>query len=479
MQTKRLFSITRLHLQHFVNWRKKTKTMQDGVFWDKAKETRSRAERETEILAMLQHQLRYVYETLGFYRRHYDERGFHPDQVTSLADFTRHVPVITKQMLREEQAKHPPFGEYLGAKPHDIVRVHGSSGTSGKPTLYAFSKADWNYIAEVMAQGLYTSGVRPGDIVQLATVFSLFMGGWGALSGVERIGATAFPLGAGETERQLELMYRIGSTVLISTPTYALHMLEAARSFGYDTVASPLRLGIFIGEPGSSIPSTRAALEKGWGIQVRDMATTSEMTPWATNAECQVGGGMHVIQDEVWTEIVAKDNSQQMASDGESGAILYTHLKRKSQPMIRFHSGDESHLSYEPCACGRTYPRLPAGVYGRLDDMLLIRGANVYPSQIQRSLLEVSGTGVEFKIVLEKKGPLDCATVRVEHDPNVQSNDFETFKADLKDRIRRKLKSDTNVHFDVEILAPNTLERELSKAKRVDDRRPKFRPAAT
>jgi phenylacetate-CoA ligase len=453
--------------------------MPDGTYWDSAKETRPRAEREAEILAMLRHQLRYVYDTLGFYRRHYDAHSFHPDRVVSLEDFTRYVPVITKQMLREDQVAHRPFGEYLGAKMGDLVRVHGSSGTSGKPTLYAFSKTDWDYIADVMAQGLYTCGVRPGDIVQLATVFSLFMGGWGALCGVERIGATAFPIGAGESERQLELMYRIGSTVLISTPTYALHLLETARTLGYDTAASPLRLGIFIGEPGSSIPGTRHTLERGWGIMVRDMATMSEMTPWATNAECQDGGGVHVIQDEVWTEIVAKDNLQMRVSDGDSGAIIYTHLKRRSQPMIRFYSGDESHMTYDACSCGRTYPRLPAGVYGRLDDMLLIRGANVYPSQIQRSLLEVSGAGVEFKIILEKKGSLDHATVRVEHDPNVQRADFDVFSMDLKDRIRRKLKNDTNVHFDVEILAPNTLERALSKANRVEDRRPKFRPAVT
>jgi phenylacetate-CoA ligase len=304
------------------------------------------------------------------------------------------------------------------------------------------------------------------------------MGGWGALLGVERLGATAFALGAGETERQLELMHRVGSTVLITTPTYALHMLETARAMGYETAASPLRLGIFIGEPGSSIPGTRQALEHGWGIHVRDMATTSEMTPWATNAECEAGHGVHVIQDEVWTEVVSKDDSNRHMPDGESGALVYTHLKRGSQPMIRFYAGDESHMTYEPCACGRPYPRLPAGVYGRLDDMLLIRGANVYPSQVQRSLLEVPGTGVEFKIVLERDGPLDHATVLVERDPSLAPEDVEKFSADLKDRIRRKLKNDTAVNFEVDILPPNTLERALSKAKRVDDRRPKYRPDA-
>lgn len=451
--------------------------MPDGNYWDRAKETRSRAEREAEILELLQRQLQYAYSNLGFYRRHYDKHGFRPEKVQTLGDFAKHVPVITKQMLREEQAEHGPFGEYLGAAVEDLVRIHGSSGTSGKPTLYAFSRKDWAYIADIMAQGLYTCGVRPSDTVQLSTVFSLFMGGWGALSGVERLGATALPLGAGETERQLELMHRVGSTVLICTPTYALHMLEASRGLGYDPAASPLRLGIFIGEPGSSIPATRRMLEQGWGISVRDMATTSEMTPWATNAECELGTGVHVIQDEVWTEIVSKEDPQLQLGDNESGAIVYTHLRRRSQPMIRFYSGDESHMTYEPCACGRTYPRLPAGVYGRLDDMLLIRGANVYPSQIQRSLLEVPGTGVEFRVLIENKGSLDHATVRVEHDPNLNVADFKTFSADLRERIRRKLKSDTNINFEVEILSPNTLERAVSKAKRVEDNRPKFRPA--
>ncbi len=449
----------------------------DGLYWDRPKETRTREERETEVLSRLQAQLRHVYDNLPFYRRHYDRHGFHPDQVRSLDDFTARVPIITKQMLRDSQVANPAFGDYLGVDKSDVIRIHGSSGTSGKPTLYAFSRKDWDYVADVMAQGLYTCGVRPGDIVQLATVFSLFMGGWGALLGVERLGATAFPLGAGETERQLELMYRIGSTVLITTPTYALHMLETARSLGYDPAASPLRLGIFIGEPGSSIPGTRNALETGWGIVVRDMATTSEMTPWATNAECENGGGVHVIQDEVWTEIVAKDDPNRRMPDGESGAIVYTHLRRESQPMIRFFAGDESHMTYEGCGCGRTYPRLPAGVYGRLDDMLLIRGANVYPSQVQRSLLEVPGTGVEFKIVLTKRGALDHATVCVERDPNLRPDDDMAFASELKDRIRKKLKNDTSVNFDVEVLAPNTLERALSKAKRVDDQRPKYRPA--
>ncbi len=451
--------------------------MADGVYWNRAKETRSRAEREAEVVQNLKAQLAYVYAKLPFYRDNYDRHGFHPEQVKTLDDFAKRVPVITKTMLREDQAAHPPFGRYMGCEANEIIRVHGSSGTSGKPTLYALSRSDWDYVADIMAQGFYTAGVRPGDIVQLATVFSLFMGGWGALLAVERLGATAFPLGAGETERQLELMYRIGSTVLVTTPTYALHMLETARTLGYDTMNSPLRIGVFIGEPGSSIPGTRNALEQGWGIKVRDMGSTSEMTPWVSNVECEAGLGPHTLQDDVWTEIVAKDDSSRVLPDGESGAIVYTHLKRRSQPMIRFYAGDELHMDHAPCPCGRTYPRLPAGVYGRLDDMLLIRGANVYPSQVQRSLLEIPGTGVEFKIVLEKQGALDHATVLVERDPALTPGDLDRFVSDLRERVRHKLKNDTAVTFEVEVLPPNSLERALSKAKRVDDRRPKFRPA--
>lgn len=443
----------------------------DGTYWDKAKETRPRAEREAEVLTLLQRQLHRAYDEMPFYRTHYAAHGFHPDQVRSLADFTRLVPVITKSMLRADQAEHPPFGSYLGVPESDVARVHGSSGTTGVPTLYGISRADWTHVADVMAQGFYTAGVRPDDRVQLSTVFGLFIGGWGSLLGCERIGATTFPIGAGETERQLELMYRVGSTVLICTPTYALHMLERGRALGYDTAASPLRLGIFIGEPGAAIPGTRQVLEEGWGMTVRDLATTSEMTPFATNAECAEGRGVHLLQDEVWAEIVAKDDSNSPVEDGVSGGVVYTHLRRESQPMIRFASGDESHMTHEPCPCGRTYPRLPSGVYGRLDDMLIIRGANVYPSQVQRSLLSVRGTGVEFVIVVDRESTMDSATVRVEYDPTARPSNPEGFKRDLHSAVRAKLKNDTNINFDVEILEPDTLERAVSKAIRVIDRR--------
>ena len=248
--------------------------MADGAYWDRTKETRSRAEREAEVLANLQRQLHDVYERLPFYRAHYDKHGFKPEQVRTLDDFAKRVPIIAKPMLRDDQTAHGPFGRYLGCEPVDIIRVHGSSGTSGKPTLYAFSRARLGLCRRRHGAGaLYlrrASGRRGAARDRVQPVH-------GRVGGAPRRrapGRTAFPLGAGETERQLDLMHRIGATVLVTTPTYALHMLETARSLGYDTVKSPLRLGIFIGEPGSSIPGTRQALERGWGIKVRDMATT-------------------------------------------------------------------------------------------------------------------------------------------------------------------------------------------------------------
>ena len=387
------------------------------------------------------------------------------------------MPIITKNMLRDDQAAHAPFGRYLGCEAADVIRVHGSSGTSGKPTLYAFSRGDWDYIADVMAQGLYTCGVRPGDVVQLATVFSLFMGGWGALLGVERLGATAFPLGAGETERQLELMYRIGSTVLITTPTYALHMLETARALGYDTVKSPLRLGIFIGEPGSSIPGTRQALEQGWGIKVRDMATTSEMTPWATNAECEAAAR------------TSCDAGRGVDRDRRQGRF-------HARPAGRRERRDRLHASQAPFAADDPLLRRRRIAHG-LRTLFVrtqlsaaarrrLRAARRHAADPRRERLSEPGPALAAGSPRHGRRVQDRArkegrrwTMRrcwSSAIPRRRRPTSTISSRDLKERVRHKLKNDTAVNFEVDILPPNTLERALSKAKRVDDRRPKYRP---
>ena len=446
----------------------------DDRFWDRAKETMDPALRAQGILQDVKRQLRYVYEELPFYRQYYDEHGFHPDMVETLDDFTRKVPVLTKDALRVEQEQHPPFGRYLGFPPEEGLHVHGSSGTTGRPTFYLLSADDIAYTRKVMAQALYTAGVRRTDIVQISTDLGMFMGGWGALWGAEEIGAACFTPGAGNAERHVRLMYEVGSTVLITTPTFGLRLLDEARARGFDPQRSPLRLGIFIGEPGAGIPGTKAALESGWGIAALDCATTSEMTPWATNVECPERQGVHVLQDEVYTEVVAKDDPQRLLGDGESGAVVYTHLRRRGQPMIRFWSGDESRMTATPCACGRTYPRLPDGVYGRVDDMLILRGVNVYPSAVQRALLEIEGLGSEHRIVLRRDGAMDQATVRVEYDPRLadgQGGPPAHVLEDLHHRTHAHLRAVTGVRFDIELLPPQSLERFDVKARRVVDQR--------
>lgn len=445
-------------------------------YWNEAKETRDPAEREQEILIHLQEQLAYVYENLPFYREFYDRHKFHPSQVQTLDDFTGKVPILTKDMLREEQEQHPPFGRYLGFDPEvEGLHIHGSSGTTGRPTFYLFSRADLDYIRDVMAQAFYTAGVRPSDIVQISTDLGMFMGGWGTLWGVERIGAKAFTPGAGNAERHIRLMYQVGSTVLVTTPTFALRLLDVARGLGFDTAQSPLRLGIFIGEPGAGIPGTKRALEEGWGITALDCASTSETTPWATNVECPEKRGMHVINDEVYTEIVAKDDPTRRVGEGESGAVIYSHVNRKGQPMIRFWSGDESRMVTDRCPCGRTYPRLPDGVYGRVDDMLIIRGVNVYPSSIQRALLEVPDLGSEHRIVLERKAQMDEVTILVEYAPqylqSAPSSEHAEKLAHLRARASNHLAAVTSVRLSIELVEPDSLERFDVKARRVIDKR--------
>ncbi|HEX8753253.1 MAG TPA: hypothetical protein VF731_07540, partial [Solirubrobacterales bacterium] len=383
--------------------------------FDPERECRDRGEREAASLAQLQVQLARCYESIPFYRRHWDRHGFHPSQVATWADFTARCPVIDKKMLVADQAEHPPFGSYLGIEPAQVARVQASSGTSGTPTLYGVGAEDWRRAGEVFAITQWAMGVRPGDVVQFAFPFSLFFGGWGVLYGAERIGATCFPIGAADTRRHVELLFTLGSTVIEATPSYLLHMAEVAAELGYDPAASPLRRAVVGGEPGGAIPSTRARLLEAWGLEtVCDSGSTSEMFPFCTTSECTEMQGPHLYNDEVWTELVEPDDPHTAVAEGERGSTVYTHLWRTSQPMIRFASRDAAIMTGAPCSCGRTYPRLLGGVLGRVDDMLLVRGVNVYPSAIERALRETDGLGLEFRIFVDRVGAMDEVTVRAE-----------------------------------------------------------------
>ena len=449
-------------------------------FWDAARETRPHAEREQLILERIRHQLHYVYAELPFYRRHYDAHGFHPDQVRSLTDFTTKVPVITKRMLVADQAEHPPFGSYTPERPPGgIARIHGSSGTSGTPTLYAVSNPDWDRAADVHAMAQWCAGIRPDDIAQVGFPFGLFFGGWGVLQGLERIGATVFPLGVTDSEKHIELITRLGSTVFTATPSYAVHLLSVAERMGVDLAAGTVRTLLVGGEPGGSLPGTRRIIERGWGATVVDAGSTSEMYPFQTSVGCPAGTGTHLIADEVHTEIVASGDLNTPIPAGERGAIVYTHLWRESQPMIRFAPGDESYLTTEPCPCGRTWPRLPEGVLGRLDDMLVIRGANVYPSAIETGLRTVPELGPEFRIRVSRPGALDEITVLAElgREAAAALPADGPGRADVVARTEAALRRAVNIGVPVRLLEPGTLPETTFKARRVVDERPRAEDA--
>ena len=444
-------------------------------FWDEERETMPPRQRDAVVLARVQHQLQRVYAELPFYRRHYDAHGFHPDQVRSLEDFTTLVPVITKKDLVADQAAHPPFGSYLGVDRDQVARVHGSSGTSGVPTMYGVSHRDWARCGQAMAMGLWCAGFRPGDMVQVTFPFTMFFGGWGNVQALELLGAGCFPTGSMvATERQIEFLHALDVDAVIATPSYLAHLAHRAEELGTPVRDTRVELALVGGEPGGSIPAVRSRLREQWGdLAVVDGAagSTSEMYPFLTNIGClqEPGGGVHLFQDENYTEVVDRDDPNVPVTVGLPGAVVATHLWRESQPMIRFWTGDEGLLDDAPCRCGRTYPRLPRGVFGRIDDMLVIRGANVYPSAVEAAVRDTPGAGAEFRIVVDRPRDLDEVLVLVERGAGRSPADDPALQEALEARVKRAV----NVRIPVQVVAAGSQEAQTFKARRVVDNRPR------
>jgi phenylacetate-CoA ligase len=448
-------------------------------YWDEERETMDPKQRDTLVLERLQEQLRYVYYHLPFYGRLYDQHHVKLEDIKSLEDFTEKIPIVDKRMLVDDQKEFPPYGSYAGDfKEDEIIRIHGSSGTSGVPTFYRVSRKDWERAAEAHAMAQWCAGIRPNDIVQVGFSYSLFFGGWGVNQGSERLGATVFPLGAIDSQRQIELMFRIGSTVFSATPSYCMHLISVAERLNLDLRNGPVQRLLVGGEAGGSVPGTKQALEQGWGASSHDCASSSEMYPFQTNVECEASPGMHVFTDEVYAEVVDKDNPQLRVPDGTAGAAVYTHLWRESQPMIRFWPGDETIMTHESCPCGRTYPRLPQGIIGRLDDCLIIRGVNVYPSTIETVLRTHLELGPEFMIVLDKQGVMDEISLQAEYSVHLEralaglsEESVQAQLARLANSVSDELKRVTGLRIPTEIVKPGTLPATVFKAKRVLDRR--------
>jgi len=445
----------------------------EAEHWAPELECAKPAEREAVILAKLRAQVQWAWEHSPFYRRAWDAAGVSPATLRTLADLRR-FPVIQKADLRAAQAAHPPFGDYLCISPGEVARIHGTSGTTGRPTVFGVGRDDWERIGEAHARILWGAGVRPGDTVLVASFFSLYLGSWGALKGCERLGATAFPFGAGlpgQTLMAVQWARDLGPTAFYGTPSYALHFAETARREGIEPRAFGFRTLFFSGEPGAGIPATKRLIEETFGGRCIDMGSMAEMTPWMTNAECRHRTGMHLWQDIVYTE-VCDPATWQPVPYGDEGTPVYTHLERTSQPMIRLVSGDVARWTDEPCPCGRTYPRLPHGLYGRIDDMFIVRGENVYPSAIEDVLRAIDGFGGEFSVIVSRREAMDELLVRAEHAGDVADGSARARLAQtMKDRLRARL----GVTPIVELVSQGTLPRTEFKARRVIDDRDLYR----
>mgnify|MGYP001365674106 CR=1 FL=1 len=445
-------------------------------YWFPQRETLDPQARDELIVTRLREVMEYAYKTSPFYRRKWDDAGIKADQIKSLEDFEK-VPVVTKKELRESQARLEPFGDYLCIPTDRVHHVHGTSGTTGQPTVFAIGRDDWETIAENQARILWAMGLRPGDMIFIAAIFSLYLGSWGAMLAAERLGAKSFPFGAGApgmTARAVQWLRTMKPQGFYSTPSYALHLAEVAKDEGIDPAEFGLKVMFFSGEPGASIPGIRERIEEAYKARVFDCGTMAEMTPFMSASGTDgSGNGMVLFQDIVYHEVCdPKTNAR--VSWGERGTPVYTHLERTSQPMIRLASGDLTHWVEGPSECGRTYPILPDGVYGRIDDMFQIRGENIYPSEIDAVLNELTGYGGEHRIIISREGAMDELLVQFDASEEVYGQGEQATSV-LQKLASESLRKVLGVRAKTEVVAANAITRTDHKARRVIDDRELFK----
>ena len=404
--------------------------------------------------------VRYVYDHSAFYRRRFKEAGVEPGDIKTLADITK-LPFTRKVDLRDNY----PTGMFSAPK-SQVVRYHVSSGTTGKPTVVGYTKGDIETWSESLARALTSIGLDSDDVVQVGYGYGLFTGGLGLHYGAERIGAAVLPVGTGNTERQIELMQDLGTTAIACTPSYFLHIMEVAEKMGISIKKdTQLKAGIFGAEPWSL--ETRKRIEDATGINAYDIYGTSEISgPLFT--ECHAKKGIHVWADMFLIEVLDPKTDEPVA-DGETGELVFTTLHKFALPLIRYRIGDLSIMNSEPCECGRTHPRIMR-ILGRTDDMLIIRGINVFPSQVESVLMNIPEVGDHWEILVDRKGPLDMMTVRVELTESGFSDKIGDLMK-LKKNISKELKGVLNIAAEVDLVEPGTIPRSMGKAKRVTDNR--------
>ena len=395
-----------------------------------------------------------------FYRDHFRLHDISRRSIRTLDD-VRRLPFTTKDDLRRQH----PLG-FLAVPRRDLARIHGSSGTTGKPTFVAYTAADLSTWSDLCARFLVAGGLRPEHTVQIAFGYGLFTGGFGLHYGVEKVGAAIIPAASGNTRRQIDILHDLAPEVLVCTPSYALTIADGARELGMDPRSLPLRFGHFGGEPWTE--DMRREIEDSLDIQAFNNYGLSEVIGPGVSGECMARTGMHLQEDHFLVECIDPKTLESVA-EGEPGELVITTLTREAMPLIRYRTRDIARLYREPCPCGRTTMRM-GRVAGRSDDMLIIRGVNVFPSQIEEALLRVEGTTPHYLIEVDRPGTLDQVTVKVEIRPELFSDRMDRMQA-LRERIAREIHTVAGIRAEVELVEPRRIERFVGKAKRVLDRR--------
>ncbi|CAH2031636.1 phenylacetate--CoA ligase family protein [Trichlorobacter ammonificans] len=431
------------------------------TYFNEEFETLPRAALEALQLKRLQATLERVVRNVPLYRKTFEAAGVAPDQVRSLEDLQR-LPFTTKQDMRDSY----PYG--LFAAPMDeIVRIHASSGTTGKPTVVGYTRQDIETWSELMARSFVTAGVHRGDIIHNAYGYGLFTGGLGAHYGAERLGASVIPISGGNTKRQIMIMQDFGSTVLTCTPSYSLYLAEEAQAEGYDLRGGKLRVGIFGAEPWSE--AMRGEIEAALGLHAIDIYGLSEIMGPGVAIECiEAKHGLHIWEDHFLAEIIDPETGRQLP-EGEKGELVITTITKQGIPLIRYRTRDITSITREPCRCGRSHARI-ARMSGRSDDMLIIRGVNVFPSQIESILVRVEGVEPHYLLIVDRADNLDTLEVQVEVGEQLFSDEIKVLQA-LSRRIEKEIKDMLGVTCTVRLVEPKTIQRSEGKAKRVQDNR--------
>ena len=432
-----------------------------ATYYNEEFETLPRAALEALQLKRLRNVLARVHTNVPYYRATFDAAGLRPDDVKSLDDLQR-FPFTTKQIMRDSY----PYG--LFAVPmEEIVRIHASSGTTGKPTVVGYTRYDIEVWTELMARTLATASAHRGDIIHNAYGYGLFTGGLGVHNGAERLGASVIPISGGNTKRQILIMQDFGSTVLTCTPSYALFMAEEARVEGVDFRNLKLRVGIFGAEPWSE--AMRGEIEEKLNLTALDIYGLSEIMGPGVAQECYEGkAGLHIWEDHFLPEIIDPETGERLR-DGEKGELVITTITKQGIPLIRYRTRDITSITYEPCVCGRTHARI-ARMSGRSDDMLIIRGVNVFPSQIESILVGIEGVEPHYLLFVDRKENLDTLEVQVEVDERLFSDEIKVLQS-LARRIEKEIKDMLGVTCKAKLVEPKTIQRSEGKAKRVIDNR--------